>query len=520
MDRILIGFLTAVSLFTAGVSAANPPQEAPHAEHAPAPMADQTVATEGAITVNQVKINYQAQTGVLELSKDDPEDPVTGMFYVAYFKKNGNKNENRPITFIYNGGPGSASLWLHMGALGPKRVIATQPEKTQLAPYQLTDNQYSLLNVSDLVFIDAPGTGYSRFSSSAASQPERAQQKSQSASNVYGVNGDAQAFSQFIVQFLTHYQRWNSPKYLLGESYGTTRSVVLAETLKNQNIDLNGIILMSQFLNYDNNVDDPNQNPGVDQPYYLALPTYAASAWYHQRLPDKHQSLQTLLDQAEKFALGTYAQALLQGANLPEKDRQTLAEQLYQFTGISADYWLKANLRLSGPVFAKQLLSGQDETIGRIDTRYRGPSLDNIAETSNYDPNISAITSAYVAQFHDYLGKTLHFSADQNYRAFSDEIYDWNMSSNSRDRSFNVLPSLSRVMKMNPAMRVMVIGGVYDLATPYFVAKYEMSHLPVSPKLRDNIRFYWYDTGHMPYVDEPSLKKMHADLSAFISNKS
>ncbi|WP_439144588.1 S10 family serine carboxypeptidase-like protein, partial [Serratia ureilytica] len=219
--------------------------------------------------------------------------------------KNENKNESRPITFIYNGGPGSASLWLHMGALGPKRVIATQPEKTQLAPYQLTDNQYSLLNVSDLVFIDAPGTGYSRFSSSAASQPERAQQKAQSASNVYGVNGDAQAFSQFIVQFLTHYQRWNSPKYLLGESYGTTRSVVLAETLKNQNIDLNGIILMSQFLNYDNNVDDPNQNPGVDQPYYLALPTYAASAWYHQRLPGKHQSQTTLLDQAEQFALGT-----------------------------------------------------------------------------------------------------------------------------------------------------------------------------------------------------------------------
>lgn len=512
MDRILIGLLTAVSLFTANVSAAESQQEAPHAS--------QIVATEGSAMIDQVKINYQAQTGVLDLHNEDPEDPVIGMFYVAYFKKNENNNATRPVTFIYNGGPGSASLWLHMGALGPKRVTATQPGKTQSAPYQLTNNQYSLLNVSDLVFIDAPGTGYSRFASNAVSRPEREQQKSQSASNVYGVNGDAQAFSQFIVQFLTRYQRWNSPKYLLGENYGTTRSVVLAKALKEQNVDLNGIILMSQFLNYDHNIDDPHLNPGVDQPYYLAMPTYAASAWYHHRLPGKHDDLPLFLREAEQFALGPYAQALLQGANLSDKDRRSIAGQLYQFTGIPADYWIKADLRLKGAVFAKKLLSEQNETIGRIDTRYRGPALDNLDENANYDPNMTAITSAYVAQFHDYLGKMLKFSAGQNYQAFSDAIYGWDMSNNSRERPFNVLPALSQVMKMNPAMKVMVIGGVYDLATPYFVAKYEMSHLPVSPKLRENISFYWYGTGHMPYVDEPSLKKMHGDLSKFINQKS
>ncbi|WP_220433038.1 S10 family peptidase [Rahnella variigena] len=514
MKRILIGFLSAVSLFIGSVTAADNQQNATLVEHSP--RASQTIDTEGSVTVNQVKINYQAQTGVLELNNEDPEDPVIGMFYVAYFKKQENKPANRPITFIYNGGPGSASLWLHMGALGPKRVIATQPGKTQLAPYSLTNNQYSLLNVSDLVFIDAPGTGYSRFLSTATSQQERAQQKSQSANNVYGVNGDAQAFSQFIVQFLTDYQRWNSPKYLLGESYGTTRTVVLAEELKNLNIDLNGIILISQILNHDNNVDDPDLNPGVDQPYYLALPTYAASAWYHHTLPNKDQDLRTLLAEAERFALGPYALALQQGNNLPENDRQTTADQLYQFTGISADYWLKADLRLKGPVFSKKLLSSLNETIGRMDTRYHGSSLDNLGASASYDPNVSVLTSAYVAQFHDYLVKTLKYRSGQNYLAFSDAIHTWDMSGNSKERSFNVLPNLAGVMKTNPSMRIMVMGGIYDMATPYFAAKYEMSHLPVSAKLHNNMVFYWYDSGHMPYVDELSLKMMHADLSAFI----
>lgn len=509
-----MGFLTIVSLLSASVTATDNQQKAPFVEHST--LTSHTVDTEGSVTVNKVNINYQARTGVLRLNNEDSEDPVIDMFYVAYLKKQENKLENRPITFIYNGGPGSASLWLHMGALGPKRVIATQPGETQLAPYSLTNNQYSLLNVSDLVFIDAPGTGFSRFSSKATSQQERSQQKLQSANNVYGVNGDAQAFSQFIVQFLTDYQRWNSPKYLLGESYGTTRSVVLAEELKSQNIDLNGIILMSQILNYDNNIDDPDLNPGVDQPYYLALPTYAASAWYHHRLPNEHQNLRTLLDEAERFALGPYAQALQQGAYLPEKDRQAITDQLYQFTGIPADYWLKANLRLKGAIFANKLLSSENETIGRMDTRYHGPSLDNLAETANYDPNLSALTSAYITQFHDYLVKTLQFSTGQNYLAFSDANQYWDMSVNSKERAFNVLPNLARVMKTNPSMRIMVMGGIYDMATPYFTAKYDMSHLPVSPKLHKNIVFCWYYAGHMPYVDELSLKKMHADLSAFI----
>lgn len=513
---MLIGILSAVFLFTASASATDN-QEAPLETHS-SPVS-QTVGSEGSVTIDRVKMNYQAQTGVLTLNNEDPEDPAIGMFYVAYFKKQDNKPQNRPITFIYNGGPGSASVWLHMGAFGPERVKVAQPGETQLAPYSLTNNQYSLLNVSDLVFIDAPGTGFSRFSSPAANQQERSQQKSQSANSVYGVRGDAQAFSQFVTQFLTTYQRWNSPKYLLGESYGTTRSVVLAAELQSRNIDLNGIILMSQFLNYDNNIDDPELNPGVDQPYYLALPTYAASAWYHHRLPAQHQDLRTLLSEVERFALGPYAQALQQGASLPEKDRHSIASQLYQFTGIAADYWLKADLRIKGFIFAKQLLGSQNESIGRMDARYHGPSFENLGEMTANDPFTSTITSAYIAQFNDYLARKLKYSAEQNYLAFSDANTYWNMSGDSQARSVNVLPVLARTMKMNPAMRIMVIGGFYDIATPYFTAEYEMNHLPVSPALRKNIVFRWYETGHMPYVDESSLEKIHADIGAFISRK-
>lgn len=515
MSRLLIILFIPLSLLATSVYATGDNRQEPYVAY---PLPNQRVITEGSVIIDQEKINYQAETGILELNRNDPEDPVISMFYVAYFKKDA--DERRPITFIYNGGPGSASLWLHMAALGPKRAISTQPQATQLAPYQLTNNQYSLLNVSDLVFIDAPGTGYSQFSSHASSKTEREYQKSQSASSVYGVNGDAWAFSQFVTQFLTDYQRWNSPKYLLGESYGTTRSVVLAHELMNQAIDLNGIIMVSQLLNYDNNIDDPDLNPGIDQPYYLALPTYTATASYHNMLPNKHEDLKILLQKAEQFALGPYAQALQQGANLPEDEKLTIAEQLYQFTGISADYWVKANLRLNGPVFSKKLLSRKNETIGRIDTRYNGSSINNLTEKADYDPSSSAIIFAHVAQFHDYLRTTLKFNIDRNYQIFSDAAQNWNMSISNNARSFNVLPTLSWVMKNNPKMKVMVIGGIYDLATPYFIAKYEMSHLPVSPKLYDNISFYWYATGHMPYLDEISLKKMHADMAAFIKKRS
>jgi carboxypeptidase C (cathepsin A) len=517
MGRIVISLIAVISLFFSGFSLATyPPETAPDAYSS---LAEYTVTTEGSVMVNQVKINFQAHTGVLELNNEDPEGPVASMFYVAYFKKKENKQENRPITFIYNGGPGAASLWLHMGAFGPKKVMTAQPGKTQSAPYTLNSNPYSLLNISDLVFIDAPGTGFSRFTSPADTQEKRVQQKLHVAKSVQGVSGDAQAFSQFIVQFLTDYQRWNSPKYLLGESYGTTRSVVLAEALKDLSVDLNGVILISPFLNYDLTIDDPDLNPGVDQPYYLALPTYAASAWYHQQLPNPSPDLPTLLAKVEQFALGPYAQALQQGSHISENDRQAIAGQLYQFTGIPADYWIKANLRIKGPIFSRQLLGSQNETIGRLDTRHQGPSLENLGVTAYYDPSASISASVYVAQFNDYLGKTLKFNTGQYYRIFSDVISSWDMTLNSRDRALNVLPNLANVMKKNPAMKIMVVGGVYDLATPYFAAKYEMSHLPVPAKLRKNIILNWYDTGHRPYEDEATLKKMHADLSAFYTQK-
>lgn len=517
MSRLLIILFIPLALLAISAYATDGDQQETHGAN---PLPNPRIITEGSVIINREKINYQAETGIMELNRDDPEDPVISMFYVAYFKENA--NERRPITFIYDGGPGGSSFSLHMAAFGPKRVISSQPQvPLQLAPYQLTNNQYSLLNVSDLVFIDAPGTGYSRFFSHASNKTEREYQKSQRASSVFDVKGDALTFSQFITQFLTYHQRWNSPKYLLGVSYGTTRSVALAAQLINQSIDLNGIILMSQILNYDNNVDDPYLNPGIDQPYYLALPTYTATALYHNKLPDKHNDLEVLLQEAEQFALGSYAQALQQGANLPEDKKLAIAKQLYQFTGITADDWIKANLRLSGRVFAKKLLSTINETIGRSDTRYSGPSINNLTIESDYDPAGASNISAFVAQFHDYLRETLKFNTDQNYQIFSDTILqNWNMSINNNMRLSNMLPLLSRVMKYNPRMKIMVTGGIYDLATPYFIAKYEINHLPISPKLYDNINFYWYPSGHGVALDEPSLKQMHADITAFIEKSS
>ena len=491
------------------------------------------VTTQGSITVGGEHIAYNAIAGTLtvgatnvqdaqldadgkpqpgsQLALAEPKDlkdasPVARMFYVAYFKKDA-KAEERPITFFYNGGPGSSTVWLHMGSLGPKHVVTDGDQHLPAAPYKLADNASSLLDVSDLVFIDMPGTGFGRLTGKDA---EKA---------FWGVDEDANAFARFIARFITKYDRWNSPKYIFGESYGTTRSAVLANILENQkNMDINGVILLSQIFNFTTDIDVPSGNPGVDLPYVLALPTYAATAWYHKKLPEQPTALEPFLKDVEEFAMGPYTHALALGTDLTAAEKQTVAEKLHDYIGLPVAYLIKANLRVSGGEFEKTLQDDQDLTTGRLDTRFSGPNMNPLSENAEYDPQSSAISSAYVALFNDYVRRDLKYGEGQTY--LPEALFgttEWDLKHRGNPISLNVAPDLAEALKTNPRLRIMVNGGYYDLATPFFAAQYEEKHLPIPQSLAKNIEYDWYESGHMVYVRDESLKQLHDRVAAFIT---
>ncbi|HEX7112976.1 MAG TPA: peptidase S10 [Mizugakiibacter sp.] len=479
--------------------------------------------SEGSISVEGRRVDYKAVAGTLVLhgKGDEEHEPTASLFYAAYFKK-GVDAGKRPITFIYNGGPGSATVWLHMGAFGPKRVVTADDSHTPAAPYKLMDNAYSLLDVSDLVFIDAPGAGFSRLVADEGDKGKRDALMKQRKKEFYSVDGDAHAFAQFITQFLSKYGRWNSPKYLFGESYGTTRSAALSAVLETEDsVDLNGVILLSQILSFDTSIDGPENNPGVDLPYVLGLPTFAATAWYHHKLPQQPAQLEPFLKEVEQFALGDYAQALLAGATLDASRKQAVAEKLHQYTGLPVDYLLKADLRVSGGMFEHELQIDGDTTTGRLDTRFSGPAMDPLSKEAQYDPQSAAISSAYVSAFNDYVRKQLKFGQGQSYRLFAD-IDDWNFAHKAPgahealQQSTNVMPDLAVAMKYNPNLKVFMNGGYYDLATPFFAAEYELNHLPIPDSLRKNISTAFYPSGHMVYAHEESLKQLHDNVARFI----
>jgi carboxypeptidase C (cathepsin A) len=517
--------LTSVAVLAALCLSAAPivagAKQAPEKDQAPAtasaPVKAEQSVTSGSVTVEGHRINYKAVAGTIILhgKGDDEHTPTASIFYVAYFKKGANASR-RPVTFLYNGGPGSASVWLHMGAFGPRRVVTKDNSHTPAAPYQLVNNQYSLLDTSDLVFIDAPGTGFSRLVAQSKDKAKQGELMKARKKHFFSVDGDGQAFAQFITRFLSKYGRWNSPKYLFGESYGTTRSAVLSDILTNRDsVDLNGVVLLSQILSFDNSPDGPEGNPGVDQPYFLALPTYAATAWYHHKLPNPPADLKALMAQVEPFAMGPYAEALREGSNLDSAKKQAIAEKLHQFTGLPTAYWVKADLRVNGPMFEHELLSDSDTTTGRLDTRFAGPSMDPMSKEMEYDPQSSAISSAYVSTFNNYVRQTLKFGQDRHYRLFAG-FHHWDFSHDHNQQSTNVMPDLAEAMKADPNLKVMVNGGYYDLATPFFAAEYELSHLPIPQRLHKNISVHLYPSGHMVYAHLPSLKKLHDNVAAFI----
>ncbi|MGN6705008.1 MAG: S10 family peptidase [Rhodanobacter sp.] len=484
----------------------------------------QSSTSEGSVSVEGKRVDYKAVAGTLVLhgSGDKEDEPQVSMFYVAYFKK-GVDAGKRPVTFIYNGGPGSATVWLHMGAFGPKRVVTSDDTHTPAAPYQLVNNDYSLLDASDVVFIDAPGAGFSRLIANDEDKAKREEQMKDRRKAIYGVDGDAHAFAQFITRFLSKYDRWNSPKYLFGESYGTTRSAVLANILENEDsVDLNGVILLSQILSFDTSIDGPEFNPGIDLPYELALPTFAATAFYHHKLPQQPAALEPFLREVEQYALGDYAQALMAGSRLDDARKQAVAQKLHQYTGLPVAYLLKANLRVSGGMFEHELQADGDTTTGRLDTRFSGPTIDPLGKASEYDPQSSAISSAYVSAFNDYVRRELKFGQGRQYRLFAD-IDHWDFShkapgvqGEALQSSTNVMPDLAVAMKTNPDLKVYLNGGYYDLATPYFAADYEMRHLPIPASLEANISYAWYPSGHMVYAHAPSLKLLHDNVARFI----
>ena len=480
-------------------------------------------ASKGTVTVAGTAIPYDAFAGTVVVhpkgwddvpqneDKDDKNlEPEASMFYVAYFKS-GDPSAQRPVTFFYNGGPGSSTVWLHMGAFGPKRVITVDDAHTPSAPYSIVNNDYSLLDATDLVFVDAPGTGFSRL---AGKDRDKA---------FYGVDADADAFADFISQFLAKYGRWNSPKYLFGESYGTTRSGALINLLETGHfIDFNGVILLSQCLSYDTFADAPQFNPGIDLSYQLALPTYAATAWYHHKLPDRPAELAPLLAEVEHFAMTEYAIALGAGFTLASDQRQAIVEKLHRYTGLPADYIEKSDLRVNGGQFEKTLESDSDTTTGRLDTRFSGPTLDPLSREAEYDPQSAAIGSAYVSAFNDYVRKELKFGENRQYKPEIDVEKKWNFlhqppgAPMPLPQATNVMVDLASAMKYNPDLKVMVNAGYFDLATPFFEGVYEMQHLPIPAKLQKNIEFKFYESGHMVYAHEASLKGLHNNVAAFI----
>ena len=491
--------------------------------------------SDGSVTIGGRKIDYQAIAGTLvvhpkgwddapkppkedgqkdETDEDHNPTAEASMFYVAYFAK-GAPAEGRPITFLFNGGPGSSSVWLHMGAFGPRRVVTLDDSHTPAAPYQLVNNDSSLLDATDLVFVDAPGTGFSRI---AGHDKERA---------FYGIDADAHAFAEFITRFMSQYNRWNSPKYLFGESYGTTRSAVLSNLLQSDYaLDLNGVILLSQILNFDLSADSPENNPGIDTAYEVALPTYAATAWYHKKLPGAPRDLPGLLREVEHFAMNDYMLALGRGDTLSPQETDQIAEKLHDYTGLPAAYIKKAHLRIDGGEFEKNLQDDTDTTTGRLDTRFSGPSLDPLSKEADYDPQSSAISSAYVSTFNDYVRRTLHYGQDTAYKPEIDIGNRWDLmhqppnQSDKLQQSANVMPDLAAALKTNPNLRVLLNAGYYDLATPYYEGIYEMHHLQIPQSLTGNIEYKQYESGHMVYAHEASLKALHDNVAEFINRTS
>ncbi|MEA2709396.1 MAG: hypothetical protein QOF78_1997 [Phycisphaerales bacterium] len=463
---------------------------------------DKLVVTEHELSVGDRVLRYTATAGTMA-QKDESGATKADMFFVAYTLDRSAKADptTRPITFVFNGGPGAASVWLHLGTAGPKRVAIDEKGVPSAPPFRVVDNEATWLGATDLVFIDPVGTGYSR-----PAQGEKGEQ-------FYGVEEDVRSVGSFIRLYTTRYQRWPSPKFLAGESYGTTRAAGLSEyLLEKQGISLNGIILISAVLDFQTIAP----GAGNDLPYALYLPTYAATAWHHKKLaPPIQGDLEKTLREVEQFALGDYLAALAAGDSLDEPKKRAVAEKLSRYTGLDAEWIFRGNLRISPGRFRKELLAKEGKVIGRFDSRITGFESDPLNDASDYDPSLSLFLPLYSGSLNHYVRTELEFESDLPYEVLTERVQPWNFGAAGRGYLY-VADTLRATMLKNPQLKLLVGAGKLDLATPYLASDYTVYHLNLPPELRRNITRTYYPAGHMMYHDAGSRQRLHDDIAEFI----
>jgi carboxypeptidase C (cathepsin A) len=471
------------------------PQPSPQPEEPP-------VVSKHSIRVSGNTITYTATSGMMPIK--NREGAVDARMFFTSYVVDGSEGTRRPLTFSFNGGPGSASVWLHMGAIGPKRVKMNADGTMPAPPYELEDNQATWLTQSDLVFIDPVGTGYSR-----AARPELGQR-------FFGLQGDIESVGEFIRMYLTRYQRWTSPLFLAGESYGTTRASALSGYLIDRGIAFNGIMLISTIMNFETTAFAA----GNDLPYALFLPSYAATAWYHKKLPSDLQAkpVRQVVNEAEAWASGEYLLALEKGDRLSSQERQDAIAKLSRYTGLDPRFLDYANLRVNLNAFRKEILRNERRSIGRLDSRFKGYDSNLASDTTEYDPSEAAIRPPYTSTFNNYVRSELGYKTDLEYYILGGGIGPWNWGTNNS--YVDTSTALRNALAKNPYLKVFVAMGYYDLATPYYAVEYTLHHITIDPMLLKNISTSYYEAGHMMYIDEKSLTKLRGDVDKFIQESS
>ncbi len=473
------------------------------------PIPDPEVSvTKQSVTINNTTINITAHAGTMHL-RDESNKPIALFGFTYYAKDNVTDMTRRPIMFAYNGGPGSSSFWLHMGVLGPKRIVVNDPVHTPAAPYRVINNSHSVLDIADLVMIDPVGTGLSVPVGKAEFK------------DFWGVDQDIRSISLFIRQFLIEHGRMNSPKFLLGESYGTFRNAGVMNKLLSQGIALNGVIMVSAVFDLRTLLFPPED----DLPYIVHFPTYAATAWYHDKVKNKQEDLYEFLDEIRAFTENEYTPALFKGDQLPEDKKLQVAQKMSTYTGVEVDYWMRANLRVKAGEFFAELLRDEGQIVGRLDSRFFGTNLDLLSQTGSYDPQSAAISPAYITGFLDYFYGDLKVNRDLLYSTTANTregfAWDWKHEGNilwNATAAINTGIDMASALSKDPNMKVLIMNGIFDIATVFYGVEYTINHLHLPKRIKDNIIMKYYEAGHMMYTHEPSLIKFKTDLAEFVKN--
>ena len=460
------------------------------------------------VTINGKAIALTAETGTVQL-RDENDNPMA-LFGFTHYRKS-NSNNNRPIVFAFNGGPLSASFWLHFGVLGPKRVHINDPDYTKPAPYKVVNNEFSILDKADLVMIDPVGVGFSKPIGDAKWK------------DFWGVDQDIRSIGLFIEQFLIKSDKMNAPKYLLGESYGTFRNAGLVKYLQDKGVAMNGVIMVSAVFELQHLLF----GEGDDVSYLIHFPTYAATAWYHNKLKDKPENLESFLKEVRNFTENEYASALLKGDQLTQTEKENVAQKLADLSGLNKGYWIKADLRVTNSEYFQELLRDKGLTVGRLDSRFTGINEDLLSQSAYTDPQSDAIAAPYISAFKDYLYNDLNVRKDLSYTTSASSRkgfkWDWNHNGNitwNAQVAISTLSDMTSAMKRNPNLKILILNGYFDLATVFYGVEYSINHMGLDADLKKNIIMKYYEAGHMMYTHIPSMKKFKKDVDEFIDQTS